>query len=405
MPLKIRLLGTFSQIFVPFSFGYYLSYLYRSVNAVIAPDIVQEFDLSASELGLLTSMFFLAFASMQIPVGIMLDRLGPRVTNTFFLLFGGVGAVLFAVADNITDLLIARAIIGAGFSAALMSSFKVFSIWFPSNWLPTMNGCIFFCGGLGAISATTPVIKILEFTDWRGFFYMASVLTFFVAFSVFCLVPERKPQPNNENFKGQLSGVVSIFLSSIFWRMAFASTVLSALNMAVQTLWAAPWLTDVASLEINQVGYYLFILGISTMIGFLFWGMLATWLLDRGIHPNIAFKWGSTIFLLVQVALVFKVTQNLFLLWACFGFFGTVGSLAYVILAREFPKNLGGRVNTALNLLVFLTAFGIQWSFGVIVNIWPISDGSGYESEGYSIAFFLFYFLLHFNCRVSFGCY
>ena len=126
------------------------------------------------------------------------------------------------------------------------------------------------------------------------------------------------------------------------------------------------------------------------MIGFLFWGMLATWLLDREIHPNIAFKWGSTIFLLVQLALVFKVTQNLFLLWACFGFFGTVGSLAYVILAREFPKNLGGRVNTALNLLVFLTAFGIQWSFGVIVNIWPISDGSGYESEGYSIAFLLF---------------
>ena len=122
-----------SQIFFPFALGYYFSYLYRSVNAVIAADLVVEFNLSASDLGLLTSIFFLTFASIQIPVGLMLDRFGPRRTNTFFLMLGAFGAFLFARAGGFSDLLVARAVIGAGFAAALMSSFKVFTIWFPVN--------------------------------------------------------------------------------------------------------------------------------------------------------------------------------------------------------------------------------------------------------------------------------
>ena len=382
-----------SQIFFPFALGYYFSYLYRSVNAVIAADLVVEFNLSASDLGLLTSIFFLTFASIQIPVGLMLDRFGPRRTNTFFLMLGAFGAFLFARAGGFSDLLVARAVIGAGFAAALMSSFKVFTIWFPVNWLPAMNGCVFFCGGIGAISATLPVIALLEFTDWRGLFYMASISTTLVALSVFFVVPEKSNQKPNQSLVEQLSGVGEVFSSIFFWRIAIATTVLSASNMAVQTLWAAPWLMDVAGLSRNEIGGPLLILGLSTMIGFLFWGALATRLLAVDIQPITVFKWGSGVFVGIQALLVVGFTQNLSLLWAGYGFFGTVGSLAYVILSRGFPQTLGGRVNTALNLLVFTAAFTIQWIFGIIVNNWPQANGLGYHPTGYGYAF-LFFLLL-----------
>ena len=387
---QIRLL---SRIFFPFALGYYFSYLYRSVNAVIASDLVLEFNLSASDLGLLTSIFFLTFASIQIPVGLMLDRFGPRRTNTFFLILGAVGAFLFARAGGLTDLLVARAVIGAGFAAALMSSFKAFTIWLPANWLPAMNGCVFFCGGLGAISATLPAIALLEFTDWRGLFYMASFTTVLVALSVFFVVPEKNHQKPNQSLVEQLRGVSEVFSSSFFWRITLATTVLSASNMAVQTLWAAPWLMDVAGLSRNEIGGPLLILGLSTMIGFLFWGALATRLLAVGIQPITVFKWGSGVFVGIQMLLVVSFTQNIILLWAGYGFFGTVGSLAYIILSRGFPLTLGGRVNTALNLMVFTAAFTIQWIFGIIVNNWPQTHGLGYHSTGYEYAF-LFFLLL-----------
>ena len=128
--------------------------------------------------------------------------------------------------------------------------------------------------GIGAISATLPVIVLLEFTDWRGLFYMASIGTVLVALSVFFIVPENSHQKPNQRLVEQLRGVSDVFSSIFFWRIAVATTVLSASNMAVQTLWAAPWLMDVAGLSRNEIGSPLLILGLSTMIGFLFWGAL-----------------------------------------------------------------------------------------------------------------------------------
>ncbi len=381
------------QIFLPFAFGYYFSYLYRSVNAVIAPDLVEEFHLSAHELGLLTSVFFLTFAAIQVPVGMMLDRYGPRLTNSLFLIVGALGATLFSISDSFFDLICARALIGAGFAAALMSSFKVFSIWFPENWLPVMNGSVLFCGGLGAISATLPVLALLEVTDWRGMFLLASLCTVAVAVSMFFLVPEKEYPKKQISFVMQVKGVGYIFTSRLFWRIATASTLLQGTNLAVQTLWAAPWLMDVAGLSLKEVGGYLLILGIFTMFGFLFWGGLATRLLAQGVQPLTIFKWGGGIFLIIQIPLVLNIKEGLVVIWACYGFFGTVGSLAYIVLSRGFSAELGGRVNTALNLLVFLGAFAIQWGVGAIVNYWPNSDGDGYSSLGYSIAFGFFLFL------------
>jgi predicted MFS family arabinose efflux permease len=376
-------------VFLPFASGYFLSYLYRSVNAVISTDLINEFGLSASALGLLTSAYFLGFASLQIPVGLLLDRVGPRRTNAVLLLFAGAGALVFSMAEGLAGLLLGRTLIGFGVAACLMSSIKAFTLWFPLERLPAMTGRIMFIGGLGAISATVPVEAALQVTDWRGLFRLLAMLTFAAAVVVFFVAPEKHDGRPHETFAGQLRGTASIFVSPMFWRIALGTTLFQSFNMSVQGLWAGPWLVDVAGLGRQAVAFHLLALGVSTMIGFLFWGLLAARLLRSGIAPMTVLICASAMYLGVQLLLVLGVSGLALPIWIGWGFFGTSGSLAFAILSQQFPAHLSGRATTALNLLVFLTACASQWAFGAVVNQWPVAGG-GYQSAGYSVAFGVF---------------
>ena len=170
-----------TRVFVPFALGYFLSYLVRVVNAVIAPDLVVELGLTAADLGLLTSANFLAFAAAQLPLGILLDRFGPRRTEASLLLFAAAGAFLFATAKTLPGLIIGRALIGFGTSACLMAAFKAYIMWVPGKRIPLINGLQMTAGGLGAVTGTVPVEWALTVTDWRGLFisfgWIAAVLS------------------------------------------------------------------------------------------------------------------------------------------------------------------------------------------------------------------------------------
>lgn len=181
------------RVFVPFALGYFLSYLFRVVNAVIAPDLVADLQIDPSQLGLLTSTYFIAFASSQLPLGIFLDRFGPRIVESFLLAFAGMGAFIFAKSQTLTGVIIGRAFIGFGVSACLMAAFKSYVIWFPEKMWPRINGFQMAAGGLGALSAATPVEWILQITDWRGLFFLLAGISFFIALSVFFVVPEKIP--------------------------------------------------------------------------------------------------------------------------------------------------------------------------------------------------------------------
>ena len=161
---------TVLRIFLPFALGYYLSYVFRSINAVIAPDLVRDLGVDAGSLGLLTSIYFLSFAAFQLPLGILLDRFGPRRSEGGMLVFAALGALIFALSEGANGLVIGRALIGLGVSACLMASFKAFVDWFPKERLPLANGFVLAAGGLGAMSASLPVEWALHFTDWRGVF-------------------------------------------------------------------------------------------------------------------------------------------------------------------------------------------------------------------------------------------
>ncbi len=179
------------RMFLPFAAGYFLSYLYRTINAVLSPHLVAELGLDATDLGLLTSVYFLTFAAFQLPLGMLLDRFGPRRVEATLLLFAAAGAGLFAVSSHATELIIGRALIGLGVSACLMASFKAFVLWFPAARLPAVNGWLLAAGGLGALVATAPVEAALRLTDWRGLFVILAGLSFAVAAALLWVVPER----------------------------------------------------------------------------------------------------------------------------------------------------------------------------------------------------------------------
>lgn len=375
------------RTFIPFALGYFLSYLFRVVNAVIAPDLVADLQIDPSQLGLLTSTYFIAFASSQLPLGIFLDRFGPRIVESFLLAFAGLGAFIFSKSETLTGVIIGRAFIGFGVSACLMAAFKSYVIWFPEKMLPRINGFQMAAGGLGALSATTPVQWALKMTDWRGLFLLLAGVSFLIAFSVFFVVPEKKSKGTPERFSAQLNGIKQVFKSRDFWRIAPLTTMSQAGFLSLQGLWAGPWLRDIAGLQRPQIAMVLSWTAIAMITGFICLGFMAEKLAQRGFSLLFSAVSGMTVFMGIQFLFLFKTPLPVSLTWILFGFFGTSGILSYAALTNSFPKALSGRVTTGINLLVFIAAFILQWTIGAIINLWEISAAGNYHPSGYQAGF------------------
>ena len=380
-------IGVRLRVFVPFACGYFLSYLYRVVNSVIAPNLVDDIGVDPSDLGLLTSAYFITFAAAQLPLGVLLDRFGPRKIEAFLLLFAGIGAWVFAGAETLTGLVAGRALIGFGVSACLMAAFKAYVIWYPREQLPLINGYQMAAGGLGALAATAPVEAALSITDWRGVFMALAVLTLVIAALVFFMVPERAVAGRELRFGEQVRGIKNVFSSLVFWRIAPWTTLSQATFLSIQGLWAGPWLRDVAGYDRDQVAGTLSLVAVAMVFGFILLGTAAERLSRRGVRPLVVAATGMMLFMGVLMLIVLEIKSAAMLLWCLFGFFGTAGILPYAVLSQSFPPQLSGRVNTAVNLLVFVTAFMAQWGIGSVIELWPASIGGGYAPAGYRAAF------------------
>lgn len=375
------------RVFIPFALGYFLSYLFRTVNAVIAPDLVRDVGVDPASLGLLTSAYFLAFAAFQLPLGVLLDRYGARRVEATLLLFAAAGALVFAKAESLTGLMLGRALIGLGVSACLMAAFKAFTLWFPADRLPLANGIQMVSGGIGALAATTPVELSLQFTDWRGVFFILSGVTVVAAVCVFCIVPEKEGTHSGETLREQIWGIKQVFTNKVFWTIAPWAISSQAAYLSIVGLWSGPWLRDVAQFDRMAVANTLMGVSIAMIAGYFTFGALAERLSRRNIRPMSVAAAGMLAFTVVQTLLVLQTTSLTLSLWLFFGFFGTACILPYAVLSQSFPKHLAGRANTGLNLLVFLAAFSAQWVIGLIINLWPQSASGGYSPSGYIAGF------------------
>ena len=198
----------FLRVALPFVAGYFVSYVYRMVNAVLAPTLVAEFGLSAGGLGLLSSMYFLSFALCQLPVGVAMDRFGPRRVNAALLLVAAAGGAWFAHAESAAAAITARALIGVGVSACLMASLTAFVLWYPAERISTMNAIAFSAGAVGAMTATVPLELLLRVWPWRETFMLIVAATLAVSLVLWLWVPERSAQPKNETLGGITQGLL-----------------------------------------------------------------------------------------------------------------------------------------------------------------------------------------------------
>jgi cyanate permease len=378
------------RVFLPFAIGYYFSYLARNVNAVIAPDLVAELALSAESLGLLTSVYFLTFAAFQLPLGVLLDRYGPRRVESALLLCAAAGSAVFAASDGIAGLTLGRALIGLGVSACLMASFKANTLWFHPQKLPLVNGCIMTAGGLGALSATAPVEALLGLTGWRGIFVLFAVFSGLAAVLLFTVVPRRPEESRGapgEGLAEALDGVRRVFTSRVFWRVVPTSTLNQAAFLAMQGLWAGPWFIDVAGMERDEAAAHLLWIALAMVAGFFTLGAFTERLARRGVSTIAVATGLVTAFLAVQVGIVFAPVAIATPLWIAFGYFGTCGILFYAHLTQAFPSGLSGRVVTGLNVFAFGGAFAAQWGMGAVIEQWPGEVAGSYRAEGYRAAF------------------
>jgi len=377
----------FLRVFLPFALGYFISYFFRNVNAIIEADLVGDLGFSAASLGLLTSVYFISFASFQLPLGLLLDRFGPRRTESVLLIFAALGALIFSMAESLSGLILGRLLIGFGVSACLMASFKAYVLWFPPDRLPLMNGLQMVAGGLGAMSATVPLRTALEFTDWRGVFLILSGLTLFSALVLWLVYPEKEGSTGPVPMKKQLEGLKTVLTSRPFLAIAPLVMFSQSAQMAIQGLWAKPWLRDVAGLDEAECANHLMWMMAAMMAGFFLLGLLSERLYHaRKISPVTVGVSAMSVFIVLQLLMALGWTAQPMLLMTAFSFFATAGILPYAGLSQIFPKALSGRVSTSLNLTVFLGAFAVQWGLGEIISLWP-TDGKGYAPESYGAAF------------------
>ncbi|MGY4258114.1 MFS family permease [Bradyrhizobium sp. USDA 4516] len=370
-----------ARVFLPFAAGYYLSYLFRTINALIASHLSSDTGLGTADLGLLTSVYFLIFAAAQIPVGILLDRFGPRRVQSVLLLLAAVGAGLFAVSTGFLSLLIARAMIGLGVAAALTAGLKSIVLWFPRERVALLNGYMVMLGSLGAVTATAPVEHLLAWMGWRQLFEILAAATGAIAILIYVVVPERGAVPSTAR-----ATLGSVFSDRRFWRMAPLSATCIGSSWSLQGLWASPWLIDVEGFDRASLVRQLFIMSTVLSGGAWLFGMAVHNTKRRGIGAEAIMAMVAVLFIAAELVLILQVPLPSIWPWSAIAIVGTATVVSFAVIADYFPPELAGRANGALNVLHFGWAFLAQYATGLILEQWPTNDGHR-TVQAYQVAF------------------
>jgi MFS family permease len=373
------------RVTLPFLAGYFVSYIYRSINAIIGPDLVREFGLSAGGLGLLSGIYFFAFALFQLPLGVLLDRYGPRRVNATLLLVAAAGGLWFALSRSTAELTLARALIGLGVSGCLMSSLSAFALWYPAERLATMNGVAFASGMVGAIMVTVPLEVVLRVLHWREVFYGIVALTVVVSLILYFVVPEKAGARRIAPLPVQLREFASLARDPAFWRIALCIGASQLAAVSLVTLWVATWLRDVGGYTQAEVAQALLAFNVAMLAGYLGFGRISDGMTRRGRSTLPLLVGGVAVASACLGLLALGVRVGQIFLWS--GFFGctTAVVLSYSLFSRRYPKEMVGRVNSALNVSVFIGIFSGQWMVGLVLNLWP-QTATGYAPEAYGWA-------------------
>lgn len=374
-------------VFLAFAFAYFISALLRAVTATLAPVFSAELGLGAADLGLLAGAYFVGFAVMQLPLGTALDRIGPRRSLLALLTLAVLGCAAFALAPNLQALLAARMLTGAGVAACLMAALTCYRRFFSPQTQLRANSWMLMTGSSGMLASTLPVQWLLPALGWRGLFWLLAGLLLLAMLAVAWLVP-RDPGPVPSRPQASGGGYAAIARHPVFASMAPLGFVLNGGLIAVQALWAGPWLTQVCGWTPEEAAMGLFGINLTMLISFLTWGLVMPRLMNWGMTPIRLMTWGlplPILLLAVNVALGSHAQAGMWALWCVSCTFVTVGHPA---VGAAFPREQAGRALSAFNLLIFAGVFCVQWGIGLLVDALQRAGVS--EPDAFRTAFSLF---------------
>ncbi len=359
-------------VFLAFALAYFFSALVRAITATLSPVLTQELGLQARGLGLLAGGYFLGFSLTQLPLGRWLDRYGPRQVILAFLSVAVLGCLAFAQADSFSGLLLARVLCGVGVSACLMAPLTGYRRWFdPSTQLRT-NSWMLMTGSLGMVAATLPVQWLLPIWGWRAIFVAMAACIILSMLAIRLLVPDwQRLAPVAQAAGTDDGGYAAVWRSRYFWRMAPIGFFSYGGMVAIQTLWAGPWMTQVAGWTALESATGLFGINLAMLTTFWLWGWITPGLARRGIEVNQLIAWGFPLSLLALAALVLTgpaAAGGAAALLAAFCVSSTFVSLAQPAVGMAFPSHLAGRALSAYNLVIFAGIFVVQWGIGLGVD-------------------------------------
>lgn len=358
------------SVFLVFAFAYFLSALIRAITATLSPVLTLEFALHARDLGLLAGGYFLGFAATQLPLGTWLDRHGPKRVIAGFLVVAVLGCVAFSIADTFAGLLAARVLCGVGVSACLMAPLTGYRRWFTPAIQMRSNSWMLMTGSLGAVASTLPVQWLVPLFGWRPLFLaLAGLLLVAIALIAWRVPPWAGPEGGPATL--ERGGYAQVWRHPYFRATAPLGFFCYGGLLAVQTLWAAPWMVNVAAYSPLKAATGLFWINVAMLCTFWSWGLANPWLARRGLHADRLMTWGLPLsFVLLAIIIIvadrFSGSTGALLALYCMACSFVTPSQPAVGMA--FAPEAAGRALSAYNLVIFLGVFVIQWGIGLTID-------------------------------------
>ena len=380
-------------IFIVFALGYFISTLLRAITATISPELVSEFNLTSGELGLLGGGYFLGFASVQIPLGYLLDSKGPRKIVSYFLSLSIVGLILFATAQNLTMLLISRVLIGVGVGACLMGPLTAYRIWFQDETQQRANSWMLMVGAIGMLSSSLPVQFFLPIIGWRAIFLSLALLTLACIILIVIFIPKWQPKSFDNKHLNE-SKLSTVWKNPLFKSLVPMGFFSYGGLFAIQTLWAGPWMIRVSGYTPEESAQGLFIIYLCMLISFLVWGYFVP-KFSKNVNDAIRLlKIGAPLSLCVLMLIIYLGPKAGSIHWALFIVSSIFLSLTQPAVGMAFSLSNAGKALTSFNLLIFIGAFFIQWIIGLIIDAGIVFNLSEIDSFKVAMTFVLITSLL-----------
>jgi MFS family permease len=374
------------------------SMFYRVTNAVIAPDLVRDFNLDAEKMGVLGSAFFYAFSLFQIPIGVLLDRVGPRRVMSSFTLVGAAGALCFAAAGNYFIACLGRVLLGIGMASALMGSLKVFVIRYTPQRFATLSGTIIAIGTAGTLVAASPLAYLNALIGWRLTLFWCGIITAVLAVLLFWVLRDDSEKEGTapmhvsdpQHHKGFIGSARMIIGNLSFWQISSLAFFRYGTFVALQGVWFGPYLMGVKGYTPVKAGNILTMLSVGMAIGSPIAGHFA----DRVFRTTKSVLllglscYAACLFVLTGVVPL-EGTLAFSVLFMFLGFFNGFGMLGYAHIKELFPLSMSGTVITGVNFFLMAGGAVFMQVIGVIIEF-ATRGGSGQGGAyPYHLAFFV----------------